>query len=232
VLLPEDPPSGRLIRGVSSGGNPRQRALPPWVVTLLMLPVLAGCATPKPTAAPPKEHVFVLLPSSADKLGQITVSNPGGTQVLDQPYEATTVEAAAQGPRAPFSMAPADVQRVFGEALAAEPRAPAHFVLYFERDSERLTAASLALVAEILQAIRERQPAEVSVVGHTDSRGDRAYNYRLGLERAKRTAEALVSRGVDPNIVDVSSHGEDDPIFRTLGEVWEPRNRRVEVTVR
>jgi outer membrane protein OmpA-like peptidoglycan-associated protein len=42
----------------------------------------------------------------------------------------------------------------------------------------------------------------------------------------------LVAAGLDPSLVDVTSHGEADPLVPTPDERLEPRNRRVEITVR
>jgi outer membrane protein OmpA-like peptidoglycan-associated protein len=69
-------------------------------------------------------------------------------------------------------------------------------------------------------------------VGHTDRVGTRENNFRLGLERAKLIQKLLISKGIDPNIISVASHGEDNPLVKTDDEVPEPRNRRVEIIIR
>jgi len=73
---------------------------------------------------------------------------------------------------------------------------------------------------------------DISVGGHTDRVGTRRYNYRLSLERARAVASYLIAEGVDPSILAIDSHGEDNPLISTGDGVSEPRNRRVEVTVR
>jgi outer membrane protein OmpA-like peptidoglycan-associated protein len=70
------------------------------------------------------------------------------------------------------------------------------------------------------------------VVGHTDTVGDKLYNYKLSLKRARALASLLVSKGVDRSILEITSHGKDNPLVPTGDQVSEPRNRRVEVTVR
>jgi outer membrane protein OmpA-like peptidoglycan-associated protein len=45
-------------------------------------------------------------------------------------------------------------------------------------------------------------------------------------------ADLLVVAGVEPAIMEIVSHGEGDPLVATEDEVAEPKNRRVEVTVR
>jgi outer membrane protein OmpA-like peptidoglycan-associated protein len=106
------------------------------------------------------------------------------------------------------------------------------FILYFKHDSTELTEKSLAMMQDVMRTIRERAPVDISVVGHTDTVGDRPYNYRLSLKRAKAIAALLIAKGVDPSILEITSHGKDNPLVPTGDQVHEPRNRRVEVTVR
>jgi outer membrane protein OmpA-like peptidoglycan-associated protein len=42
----------------------------------------------------------------------------------------------------------------------------------------------------------------------------------------------LVDAGVAAALIEATSHGETDLLIKTADEVFEPRNRRVEVTVR
>jgi outer membrane protein OmpA-like peptidoglycan-associated protein len=51
------------------------------------------------------------------------------------------------------------------------------------------------------------------------------------LGRARKVADLLVVQGIDPNILEIESHGEDNLLVKTGDEVREPRNRRVEITV-
>ena len=39
-------------------------------------------------------------------------------------------------------------------------------------------------------------------------------------------------KGINESIIDVSSHGENNPLVRTTDEVEEPKNRRVEIVIR
>ena len=42
----------------------------------------------------------------------------------------------------------------------------------------------------------------------------------------------LQGKGIDPSVLDITSHGKDNPLVPTGDQVPEPRNRRVEITVR
>jgi len=87
-------------------------------------------------------------------------------------------------------------------------------------------------VPEILRTVGGRVVPEVDVVGHTDTTGTPQGNVQLGLKRAAVVRELLLRAGLDSSLIDVRSHGEADPLVRTADNVYEPRNRRVEVAVR
>ena len=116
--------------------------------------------------------------------------------------------------------------------MAARPIAPRQFMLYFDTASETLTTESTALIPQIVEEVRGRPVPDVSVIGHTDTTGDAASNIQLGLRRANAIRDLLVANGVDPSRVDVASHGESNLLVTTPDNTAEPRNRRVEVTVR
>jgi outer membrane protein OmpA-like peptidoglycan-associated protein len=176
--------------------------------------------------------VFILLADDSDQVGRIAVETSGGTQELARAGEAVAVSGAALDPPAPIAMPAEEVSRLFGAALAARPGPPARFVLYFEDDSDTLTADSRARLGEIVRSVGERRAIDVSIVGHTDTVGTRGYNFRLGMRRAQRVREAILVLPIDEGILRVDSHGKDAPLVPTGDNVPEPRNRRVEVTVR
>ena len=95
-----------------------------------------------------------------------------------------------------------------------------------------LTEESRALLPQILQSVQGRRGVEVAVVGHTDTSGTAESNYELGLKRAETTRGILIDAGFDPALIEVTSHGEGNALVKTPDETLEPRNRRVEITVR
>jgi outer membrane protein OmpA-like peptidoglycan-associated protein len=129
-------------------------------------------------------------------------------------------------------MSEADVNRLFGDVLATLPPPPLQFVLYFRFESDDLTVESQALVPMVLDAVRNRPFPDVAVIGHTDTTGTKASNVELGLRRANAIRALLVRAGVSADLIIATSHGEADPLVKTADEVAEPRNRRVEITVR
>ena len=121
---------------------------------------------------------------------------------------------------------------MFGAALAALPPPASYFTLYFQFESDELTSESRALMREILAAVKNRALPEVAVVGHTDTMGTASANLQLGLKRAATVRKLLIDAGLGASLIDVTSHGEGDPLVRTADATAEPRNRRVEIAVR
>jgi len=200
-------------------------------VLLLAAALIAGCA-----AAPQRTHTrtpdtIVLLPDASGKTGAIIVSSEGTDLVLSRPHQAVVVEQGS-APGTPFIMQSAEAKSVAEPALKALPAPPRQFILYFQHASADLTPQSSAMIRQVIETIRERAPVDISVVGHTDTVGEKDYNYRLSYKRARAVADLLVANGVDGSILDITSHGKDNPLIPTGDQVHEPRNRRVEVTVR
>jgi outer membrane protein OmpA-like peptidoglycan-associated protein len=195
--------------------------------------VIAGCG-PKhaQTTVPSGQSVAVLLPDPGDgNVGRAVVSNSVGATELTAARESTTVNPN-QAPAPVVVMNETDVTRLFADVLATLPPAPQRFLLYFRFESEELTDESRSLLPEVLQAVRNRPFPDVAVVGHTDTTGTNASNYELGLRRANAIRTRLIEAGIDAALIEVSSHGESDLLVKTADSVAEPRNRRVEITVR
>jgi outer membrane protein OmpA-like peptidoglycan-associated protein len=191
-----------------------------------------GCGPQRVRAPEPPAETIALLPDpDTGATGRVTVSTASGSVELDAAREATRV-VANKAPAPPTIMSEADAQAAFGEAITALPPAPAHFTLYFRFESDQLTDESQALVPQILEVVRTRPQADVVIIGHTDTTGTPDDNIRLGLGRAARVRDLLVSAGLEMAGVEITSHGEAEPLVPTPDNTPEPRNRRVEITIR
>lgn len=205
-------------------------------LALIALLLAAGCgakrAAPATPVAPPQPATIALLPDPETRVtGRIRVSNEFGGIDLSAPRSSLNARAnAAPGPVTTLSED--DVNRLFGAALAALPPAPKQFVLQFQFESDTLTDESTALIPAILAAVKALPVPEVVIIGHTDTMGDRKSNLALGLKRAMRVRSILIEAGLPASTVDVTSHGEADPLVKTRDNTPEPRNRRVGITVR
>ena len=199
----------------------------------------AGCglsglkrAAHKGPTAPPETTLIALLPDPESGVtGHARVTNEFGAANLATPRASTLVKSDGP-PGAVSTLSEAEVTRLFGAALAALPPEPKHFTLYFKFESDVLTDESSSKVPEILAAVTQLAAPEVAVIGHTDTLGGRKANKALGLKRAMSVKVVLVDAGIAPAMIAVASHGEADLLVKTRNNTAEPRNRRVEISVR
>ena len=192
-------------------------------------PRIVQAAAPPP---PPSDVIALLADPETNTVGHAVVSSPLGASVELTTERAGTRVVIGESPSAAFTLAETQVQQLFGDALAARPPAPRHFVLYFEKGSSHLTPESEALVTELLALVKSRSVPDVTIAGHTDTTGTAESNIELGRSRAMLIRNRVVAAGVDDSVVAVASHGEADLLVPTPDETPEPRNRRVEVSVR
>jgi outer membrane protein OmpA-like peptidoglycan-associated protein len=204
------------------------------VLAMLAAALASGCGPKRlaPGPGPGAQALVVLLQDPGTGItGRVGVSNGSGSADLAAERESTATTANRR-PGPVRTMSEAEVQRVFGSALAALPPPARHFTLYFRFESDELTDESRALVPEILSTVKQRSDPEVAVIGHTDTMGTPRTNVELGLKRAATVLDLLVAAGLDQSTVEAISHGEGNLLIQTADETPEPRNRRVEITVR
>ncbi|MDQ3083137.1 MAG: OmpA family protein, partial [Gemmatimonadota bacterium] len=73
--------------------------------------------------------------------------------------------------------------------------------------------------------------SDVLIVGHTDSRGEDAYNMNLSQRRANSASAYLQSRGVPSSRIRTSGRGETEPVGSNGTDAGMQANRRVEVAI-
>ena len=208
-----------------------------WLPALTLAPLvaaLAGACGPRRIAAPiePGQALIVLLPDpESNTTGHATIWNKSGS--IDLAGERDAVAVASDRRPGPVTRISADeVERLFGRALDALPPEPRGFTLYFKFESDELTDESAQLVPSVLSAVKRHPDPEVAVVGHTDTMGLAKANIELGMKRAAFVRNILIDAGLEPATIELVSHGEAALLIRTPDETPEPRNRRVEITVR
>jgi adhesin transport system outer membrane protein len=212
----------------------RAAAVPQRLTALAAAVALAACETldppptPPPSPPPPPVSYIVLLPNADGTVGRVAVQGASGTQQLSQPLQGADLDGA----RPPYPVPREQVQRDFGSALGARPQRPERFLLYFETGGARLTPESRALLPRIVQQALARTAPDISVVGHTDTQGRPEANAALGLQRATSIVQLLRQSGLQNVPISAESHGARNLLVPTPDQTPEPRNRRVEVTIR
>ena len=106
--------------------------------------------------------------------------------------------------------------------------------VHFAFDSAALTTQGERQAHEIGQALAAPglQEQRFRLIGHTDSRGDDAYNERLSSARALAVQQYVLKRfGLLPERVVVEGRGKRELLYRAATEEAHALNRRVEIRV-
>ncbi|HET9483033.1 MAG TPA: OmpA family protein [Xanthomonadales bacterium] len=84
---------------------------------------------------------------------------------------------------------------------------------------------------KLVAAMRRDPDATVTIEGHTDSTGKRAYNLELSKRRAIAVRSYLSSKGVASQRIKARGLGPDFPVATNNTEAGRQQNRRVELLV-
>lgn len=141
-------------------------------------------------------------------------------------------QAAADAEAARAAAAAAEARAAEEAALRKqqmeEEAARAATVFYFDFDQSILPAEARAAL-QIHAARLKDQPRNIRLEGHADERGSREYNMALGERRANAVRDFLVLQGVDGNLIETISYGEERPAELGSNESAWSKNRRVEL---
>ncbi|WP_342619048.1 TolC family outer membrane protein [Rhodoferax sp. GW822-FHT02A01] len=176
----------------------------------------------------PTGSYVVLLPDRDNVVGKVIVEGKGGKQVLQDAQQGVK----ADGGGAAFAVSDEQLKRDFGAVMAALPKAPERFVLYFQRGSDVLTTESTALLSKIIERAAAHPGLDVSVIGHTDTSGSEKANELLGRKRAHFVVQQLITLGLKVEAISEESAGKKMLEVATPDNTREQRNRRVEVILR
>jgi OmpA-OmpF porin, OOP family len=105
-------------------------------------------------------------------------------------------------------------------------------VVYFETGKATIKSRSHKLLDNVA-AVMSKHP-EIKVIrveGHTDDKGDDAFNKDLSQKRAESVRAYLVGKGVGEGRLQATGFGEEKPIAPNTSEKGRAQNRRVEFNI-
>jgi outer membrane protein OmpA-like peptidoglycan-associated protein len=202
-------------------------------VALAVPLILAAVPSLAQTAAPTAQQMIDALrgaPRSLRNLGvEAAPETPPGPDGIDpsnvpmpplaHPGAASTVPTASVPTAA---------------ATAPQPAGPGmiDLALQFEFDSDRLSPQDRATLNELATAMRSPELAgrRFLIEGHTDGKGNPAYNLRLSRQRAQAVRALLVVQRVAPDRLFAEGKGSAEPIDPARPDA--PENRRVRIISR
>lgn len=103
--------------------------------------------------------------------------------------------------------------------------------ILFETNKATIKAASLGLLNNLANVANECKAAladkVIRVGGHTDDRGEDAYNQNLSQQRADAVKDYLSKQGVDAGLIQGVGYGETQPIASNDTDAGRAQNRRI-----
>jgi outer membrane protein OmpA-like peptidoglycan-associated protein len=103
--------------------------------------------------------------------------------------------------------------------------------VYFRTDRAIIQRRSLALLDNVATVLAAHPSVRVRIEGHTDDRGDAAYNKQLSQRRAEKVMSYLVGKGVDASRLQAIGYGEEQPLQDNDTEEGRAANRRVDFDI-
>ena len=103
--------------------------------------------------------------------------------------------------------------------------------VYFDFNKATIKPVSFPLLSEVAQALKDNPSIRVRVEGHTDSRGNDAFNLKLSQRRAESVRTFLISAGVAADRMEPRGYGETVPIADNRTDTGRAQNRRVEFII-
>lgn len=103
--------------------------------------------------------------------------------------------------------------------------------VHFEFDRSRITDEAAAVLQRKAEILRANPDLRVTIEGHCDERGSLEYNMALGQRRAESVRRYLTGLGVQGDMFQTVSYGEERPTAQGSNEQAWAQNRRAEFQV-
>jgi peptidoglycan-associated lipoprotein len=149
--------------------------------------------------------------------------NPGG---LADAQPIKPVEPAGTGRGSDVGIPTSDIPLGTWPAAAEQPFRSD--TVYFDYDKSTVKASEISKIETVAQGMKSRPGKALRIEGHCDERGTEEYNRSLGERRALAVREHLRNLGLDPQMIDTISYGEDKPGEPGHSEAAWSKNRRAE----
>lgn len=103
--------------------------------------------------------------------------------------------------------------------------------IQFANNKAEIRADAARTIDRLIVIARDCPDSRITVRGHTDSMGERAYNLYLSELRAAAVVEYMTRNGIAPDRIDAVGVGPDEPVANNNTRVGRAENRRIEIRV-
>ncbi|TXF89515.1 OmpA family protein [Neolewinella aurantiaca] len=104
--------------------------------------------------------------------------------------------------------------------------------ILFEFNSYKLTVASQQELNRMAGVMNRYPDTDLSIEGHTDSKGTEEYNQKLSEQRASAVADYFATSGINRQRMTIRGFGEMSPVASNETDAGRAANRRVEIKIR
>ena len=104
-------------------------------------------------------------------------------------------------------------------------------IVTFAFDSSDLTALAKTNLDKLTKVLVDNPDTNITIYGHTDSKGADDYNQKLSERRANSVKSYLISKGIAASRLFASGEGESMPVASNDTEAGRAKNRRVEFAI-
>ena len=103
--------------------------------------------------------------------------------------------------------------------------------VHFATGKATILPDSGPLLAQVVDAIVTSDLKKLRIEGHTDNKGDKAFNLKLSQDRASSVADWLAKAGIDRARLDTAGFGDTRPVAPNMTARGRQLNRRVEFLI-
>jgi peptidoglycan-associated lipoprotein len=164
-----------------------------------------------------KRLMWLLVVSS-----MVVLAGCGGKKAMDEPVTepAQPVEEVTE---TPIEQPVEPVKEVSPMALSDA---------FFAFDSYALSAEAKGTLEANAREMKRVTDKMITIEGHCDERGTKAYNLALGEKRANAAKDYLVAMGVNASRISTVSYGKERPFDSGHSEAAWAKNRRAHFVVK
>ncbi len=101
----------------------------------------------------------------------------------------------------------------------------------FDFDSAVIKPGAEDEIARIAAVLIKYPQTNISIEGHTDSKGAEEYNMGLSKSRAEAVKASLIGRGLTSSRLQAIGFGESKPVATNDTEAGRQQNRRVRIVI-
>jgi len=194
-------------------------------VALSLAPALAGAAD-APYAAGPWD-------SATEAAAEAAVARLGARRGIDVNGAVINVIGLTSGVTASVQQVRQAMQDLGAKETDLEVHVELPADVLFDFDKADIRPDAAAALAKVATIIRAYPNGSATLEGHTDSKGDDAYNQRLSERRAESVRRWLADKErIDAGKLSARGWGERRAVATNDTDEGRQKNRRVEVVIR